>query len=251
MSESYRPHNAAAPMAMFEEQHAARIQELESKGDGAGVVEYLLDVAPLIHDFYTGDSADSVPRPGKDSKPVRRPRKRRDLNAVEKSGSVSAFADVKNTHKEGALFRAYQQKFEGKGVEVRCVHEETIQNEWLCDNCSHKDGMLVDTRESMLVCQNCGSCRPYLEGGPANLTYEQEMALTINSNSPYVRMNHLNEILAQVQGKETTPVPDSLLTALKVEFKKDGVTHARQVTPDAVLAYLQKLEASQWVSIPL
>lgn len=238
-------------MSAFEEAHASRLAELTKKGDtSVDTVEYLMDVGQLIRDFYVNAKCSTAPRPKETLANSKRPRKRRERTAVEKSGSVQKFADVTSTHREGAMYKAYADQF-GSSSPTEHVTSDTATNSdgWFCEVC--EVALLLDRRESCVVCPECGLCGNYMEGGPSNLTYDQEMSMATNSNSPYVRMNHLNEILAQVQGKEMTQVPDWLLTQLKVEFKKDawnGVLRTSDVTPKKVYGYLQKLGYSDWVS---
>lgn len=241
-------------MSAFEEAHFNKLRELtadeESGQPSQRTVDYLLDVGRLVRDFYVNPQVSTVPRPKEALAVTRRPRKRRERTAVEKSGTVQKFAEVTNTHREGAMYKAYTDHF-GSNSPTEHVTNQMVTNTqgWFCETC--EVALLLDRQESCVVCPECGLCDHYMEGGPSNLTYDQEMSMATNSNSPYVRMNHLNEILAQVQGKEMTQVPDWLLTKLKVEFKKDahnGVVRASDVTPKRVYGYLQKLGYSEWVS---
>ncbi|RYF10458.1 MAG: hypothetical protein EOO40_05125 [Deltaproteobacteria bacterium] len=120
------------------------------------------------------------------------------------------------------------------------------ENDDICPEC--EGAFVIDRCQSFQVCPDCGFARYFMEGGLSNLTYDQEMSMESTSNSPYEKINHLNEILASVQGKETTAVPDAVVNAVRLEFKKDGVKLARLVTPAAVLAYLKKLGKTDWVS---
>jgi len=246
-------------MAAFEEEHSRRLEQLQDSRAGSGApsseeIEYLLDVGMLIKDFYVNsDDAVALPRTQKKTKVPRKPRKRRELTAVEKSGSMQSWADVKTTRKDGALFKKYKDKF---GIDSPtehsaglCTANPSSEESDICPTC--RIPFVVDARESAELCTSCGFSRDFMEGSIANLTYDQENSMALTCNSPYERMNHLNEILAQVQGKETTPVPESILDAVRAEFKKDGIIYQKQVTPDAVLRYLKKLHEREWVRQPL
>ena len=234
----------------FEQEHSDRLKAfVSSRGkDGSPSAEevcYLLNTGLLIKDFFVDQQEPvAAPRISKTAQPVRRPRKRRELSAVEKSGSMQAWADMKTTRRDGALFRRYKdmlgQPVPGLPEEVSyCEDAET------CPSCDRP--FVIDKKEAAQVCTSCGMSRNYMEKGTANLTYDQEMSMATTSNSPYEKINHLNEILAQVQGKETTAIPEAVLDAVKVEFKKDGIRYAREVTPKAVLRYLKKLGEDDWV----
>lgn len=236
----------------FEQEHADKLNAfVRNRGcDGtpsAEEISYLLNTGRLIKDFYVDKQEPAVAaKVSKTAKPAKRPRKRRDLSAVEKSGSMQAWAGMKTTHRDGAFYKQYKSLLgeEGDSPPYQAMPEGDVDSCPACD-----EPFIIDNKEAAQVCTKCGLCRNYMEHGTANLTYDQEMSMATTSNSPYEKMNHLNEILAQVQGKETTAVPDAILDAVRVEFKKDGVKYARQVTPEAVLRYLKKLGEDDWVSL--
>ena len=241
-------------MAAFEQLHERKIGELvdsrlDRRQPSAAEATYLLDVGKMIKEFYVDAPVDlPLPRAQKNVITRQKPRKRRELSAAEKSGSMQSWADVRSTHREGALYNGYMAKFGNVANQsVACVI--SWEEEWNCPTC--KTEMYFETACAAQVCTKCGLSRQHMENTVANLTYDQEMSMGTTCNSPYERMNHLNEILAQVQGKETTSVPERILDAVRAEFKKDGVVKARQVTPEAVRRYLKKLGESAWVSFTL
>lgn len=240
-------------MAAFLTEHSRKLKELEQGRKSSSEVspeetDYLLRVAGLVKDFFT-DVPDAVqqPRASKTSRMTKRPRKRREPTAIEKSSSVQAWVDVKLTGRDGEMYRKWCE-IVGKPTDDSCVPPgPSYQNDDICPNCN--ETLSFERSQSSQVCQDCGFSRYIIEGGVGNLTYDQEMSMETTSNSPYEKINHLNEILASVQGKETTSVPDAVVNAVRLEFKKDGIKLARLVTPAAVLAYLKKLGNTEWVSL--
>lgn len=240
-------------MAAFEQEHKRRLNKFErTRKDGSvgdEEAEYLLKVGSMLKEFYIDQKPVAIARPQRNVPNNRKPRKRRELSAVEKSGSVQAWMDVKSQQQEGALLKKYSEQFGSKNITSRLqtcdMHFGNPEDEDLCPTC--RLPCVIDGREATMICTSCGLSRDYMEGSAANMTYDQEMSIATSSNSPYERMNHLNELLAQIQGKETTLVPPELLDAVRVEFKKDGVSRKSQVTTAATLRYLKKLGESDWV----
>lgn len=239
-------------MAAFITEHSRKLKELEQGRKNSSEVspeetDYLLRVAGLVKDFYT-DVPDAVqqPRASKTSRITKKPRKRREPTAIEKSSSVQAWADVKLTGRDGEMYRKWCEIVGRPTDDQSAAPGRSSQDDDICPECN--DTLSFDRCQSFQVCQSCGFARYFIEGGVGNLTYDQEMSMETTSNSPYEKINHLNEILASVQGKETTSVPDAVVNAVRLEFKKDGIKLARLVTPAAVLAYLKKLGNTEWVS---
>ena len=242
-------------MAAFEQEHKRRLQTFEKhRQDACSVskdeVDYLLNVGMLIKEFHVDREPVKVTRPDRHTQATRKPRKRRELSAVEKSGSVQAWVDVRSQQLEGAFLKKYSDQFGSQNIDTQLqtydMNFVKTEDADVCPTC--KVPCVIDGREATLICTECGLSRDHMEGTSANMTYDQEMSIATSSNSPYERMNHLNELLAQIQGKETTIVPERLLAAVKVEFRKDGLLHRGQVTSAATLRYLKRLGESDWVS---
>lgn len=244
-------------MAAFEHEHTSKLKKLERQRVGGKIsdaeTDYLLQVGGMIKDFYVDQTTTVVTKPGKKPTGKRQPLKKRELSAVEKSGSIQSWAAVQSNQKEGALLKKYGETFGVANIASKLQTTDVglapaePDNDNFCPDCQAV--CVVNHREACLICTKCGLSRDFIEGTTANLTYDQEMSIATNSNSPYVRENHLNELLAQIQGKETTHVPQEILDAVKLEYKKDGITSRRKVTTEATLRYLKKLSFvdNHWV----
>src|SRR5690606_34979796 len=75
--------------------------------------------------------------------------------------------------------------------------------------------MLVS--EGILVCDSCGFSDPYLT--PTNKPNYKE-PLQDSGTYAYKRINHLTEILSQLQAKETTDIPIGVFDSIYEELKK-------------------------------
>jgi hypothetical protein len=62
----------------------------------------------------------------------------------------------------------------------------------------------------------------------------------------YKRINHLNEWINQVQGKETTDIPDDVFDSILVEIKKQKLTNMADLTGVKVKGILKKLRINKY-----
>lgn len=66
------------------------------------------------------------------------------------------------------------------------------------------------------------------------------------SNFCYKRGNHLNEWILQIQGKETTDIPDEVYDKILTEFKKQRITNMASLTPPKLRQILKKLDLNKY-----
>lgn len=57
----------------------------------------------------------------------------------------------------------------------------------------------------------------------------------------YKRINHFNEWLNQIQGKETTEIPDHIYDSILLELKKQRMSNMAELTTDKIRTVLRKL----------
>jgi hypothetical protein len=118
-----------------------------------------------------------------------------------------------------------------------------IEQELTCQACdSH---MVINTRESSLVCTRCGVSRDFMEMSEANLSYEQEVTTDVVNYFAYKRLNHFTEWLNSLQAKENTEIPPEIVEAVKAEFKKARTTTRGEIKPAKVREYLKKLKLNK------
>jgi ribosomal protein S27AE len=89
------------------------------------------------------------------------------------------------------------------------------------DDCPRCQGaMLLIATKSLLSCQVCGYSTTYLDATTSSVSYGDEVEF---SSFSYKRLNHFNEWMQQVQAKETTELPQSVVDAVMAEL------HSRRV----------------------
>jgi len=69
---------------------------------------------------------------------------------------------------------------------------------------------------------------------------------TISQPFSYQRKNHFKEWLNQLQGKEVTAIPDSIITLILLEIKKERITDSNDITSDRIKKYLKKLKLNKY-----
>lgn len=101
--------------------------------------------------------------------------------------------------------------------------------------------VLVDERQAILICQVCALCRPYWSCS-GNLSYNEEKHMIPEGNFAYQRINHLKELLAQIQGKQQTEIPEEILSHVRLELKKLRIIDIERITMALVNKILRSLK---------
>ena len=131
--------------------------------------------------------------------------------------------------------------------EVEDIHEDPVRPPDIqmspCKNCGKWGSKYMDDAESSEVCTSCGITE-YILGDEVGFKEEQEMDKTVIYS--YKRENHFNEWISQFQAKETTSVPDEVITDLRSEFKKQKIKDLSEITHEKVKGLLKKLNYSKY-----
>lgn len=182
-------------------------------------VDYMFKIIPIIKDMHDTQECDQSVVPE----------------------IFSSMVQVSGKKEKGRLWAKYMDV-----VENDSSHYEPPPAEKVSHQCHCGGDLLVDEVASDLVCCECGSCAQYLGDTKANVTYNEEINLIFPTSFSYERMNHFAEWLAQTQGSETTDIPDEVISALKVELKKDRVRMTSEIKASKIKAYLKKLKLSKY-----
>jgi hypothetical protein len=97
--------------------------------------------------------------------------------------------------------------------------------------------------DGLMYCNDCGSLehvtvdhdRPSYKDPPCEVTY-----------FAYKRINHLNECISQIQGKETTDIPPEVYDMILFEIKKQRITNMAELTPKKLRTILKKLKLNRY-----
>lgn len=75
---------------------------------------------------------------------------------------------------------------------------------------------------------------------PSHTSFKETKTTELVPEFPYKRINHFQEWLSQIQGKQNTEIVDKVFTALQSEFDKRGIDDFKVLTPKFVKECLRK-----------
>ncbi len=192
---------------------------------GISETEYLMTLGTFMRDVYN-DEEDKQ----KEQKKIK--------------GAFSDIVTVAKSSKKGKHYNRYMEVVEGEHRTYHSDDECFSHEDYMCKECG--GDMVIDRVESTLVCEQCGLSEQFMAGDVTNLTYEQEINVNVVSFFMYERINHFAEWLSQIQGSESTDIPENVMNDLKVELKKNGITKTSQIKPAKIKEYLKKLKHSKY-----
>lgn len=139
---------------------------------------------------------------------------------LDKSGLVDEYLSVTSKH--------HIKKIENDDLE-------------LCKQC--KIQMICLQHDAIIICQNCG----YQE---VLLVEQNRPILKQNikdtSHFSYKRINHFREWCNQVQGKESTDIPDEIFEKILNEIKKEKIIDTRTITYVKMREILKRLRINKY-----
>lgn len=90
---------------------------------------------------------------------------------------------------------------------------------------------------------NCALCGTEMDVTFAarHTSFKETNTTEVMPEFPYKRINHFQEWLSQIQGKQNTEIVDKVFVGLQEEFRKKRITDFRKLTPKYVRECLSKL----------
>eukprot|EP00976_Prorocentrum_cordatum_P013319 265988-Prorocentrum_minimum.AAC.5 len=201
---------------------------------------------------------------GKDKEPVDRKHEQTEPEAQEDRFTLTSFVEKKSTNKRGQFLEKYMATVGGSNCGASAgvssfSHNQSSGNRSgpstafasasstrtpTCVDCGIP--MRLAPNESYVVCAQCGNQNVHFEPTVSGLTYEQEVNSDCSQTFAYKRINHLRELLAQLQAKERSEIPPSVIDAVRLEFKKSRMHQASDVTQPRVRSFLKKLGLNKY-----
>ena len=116
----------------------------------------------------------------------------------------------------------------------------------LCKNCN-ENNFEIDSKNGIIICTNCGLCEQYYDNSTDGINYNDCTHIEpISQPFSYQRKNHFREWLNQLQGKEVTVIPESVITLILLEIKKERITDSNEITSERIKKYLKKLKLNKY-----
>jgi hypothetical protein len=186
----------------------------------------------------------------------------------EDKKKISVGDNVQNTNKVNSFFKIKEHfsmdENQSKNTEINNVEnsKNIYQNYWknvkneiinvkdfiipsdICESC--RSGELIpQDEEGILICNNnkCGKFITYIidSSKPTNKEPPNEVSYTA-----YIRLNHFKEILSQFQAKETTQIPEEVITAIRNRIKKERIKDIKELNYDKMREILRKLGLNKY-----
>ena len=158
---------------------------------------------------------------------------------VKVDNTWDKFICNKNLNKtKGKHYSKYLDTVSNNYKIVEDVQQET------CALCSST--MYISNFEAITICCNCGYYENYLQMGTNTLTYEQEINTDIVVHFAYKRINHLKEILSQIQANENSVIPQEIIEKIKIELNKQRIYDKTQINNVKIKELLKKLKLNKY-----
>ena len=111
-----------------------------------------------------------------------------------------------------------------------------------CSFCASKE-VITMVYDGYVYCKSCSTMenlivdhdKPSYKDPPKEITYFS-----------YKRINHLNEWLNQIQGKETTEIPEEIYDKILFEIKKQRIVNMVDLTHDKIKKILKHLKIHKY-----
>jgi len=159
-----------------------------------------------------------------------------DVNNINNNTNEYSNSTKDNVIDKSSLVDKYMSIINKKYV--RNVEEEDIE---ICKNC--KNQMTCLQHDAIIICDKCG----YQE---LLLVEQNRPILKQNtkdtSHFSYKRINHFREWCNQVQGKESTDIPDEIFEKILTEIKKEKIVDTKSITYNKMRDILKRLRINKY-----
>jgi uncharacterized Zn finger protein (UPF0148 family) len=110
-----------------------------------------------------------------------------------------------------------------------------------CNNCDIDLTIII--QEGMMICPICGYQELMLveQNRPIYRQSNKEA-----SNQSYKRVNHFNEWVSQIQGKESTEIPEEIFEKILSEIKKEQIKDTLKLSYNKMREILKKLKFNKY-----
>jgi uncharacterized Zn finger protein (UPF0148 family) len=203
-----------------------RIREIEKElSDDDPVKGYYLKNMDLLMDYYKKQDSSGAGGTGITPK---------DANTFLKFFSNTAASDTGLSRKQ--MFDEYVTRMKMAGG---CEATQLTTEHCMSCNVAREE----ISSEGILVCPRCGS---------------EEYALVVSdfpsfrdppkerNNYAYKKINHLNEILNQFQAKESTIIPEDVMSEVILEIRKRRIANIADLSEEDIRQILKKLGRSKY-----
>lgn len=113
----------------------------------------------------------------------------------------------------------------------------------MCTKCDNVQLVCLQ-QEGVMVCPSCGYQELLLV--EQNRPILRQSAKDATSHYTYRRINHFREWCSQVQGKESTDIPESVFEQILQEIRKEKIKDTKKITYNKMREILKKLKINKY-----
>jgi hypothetical protein len=192
---------------------------------------YLLDNSKYVFEYFEQKKQISV-----DSNTTNQ--NTNALNSFFKIKPSCSYATDPSNNKHPPSKKTYQSYWRNISNELPNINEFVIPTD-SCNICLEGE-LIPQDEEGIMICNNpkCSKFITYIvdSSKPSNKEPPNEVSYTA-----YIRLNHFKEILSQFQAKETTQIPEEVISAIKSRIKKERIKDTKTINYDKMREILRKL----------
>lgn len=112
----------------------------------------------------------------------------------------------------------------------------------ICEHCGSSDKTII-YNDSICICNSCFSIQNLLTDNEKPSYKDPPKEISYFS---YKRINHYQEWLNQIQGKETTDIPDEVFDKIMLELKKQRIYNVQELNRAKIKDILKKLKINKY-----
>ncbi len=217
----------------------SKIQKIESLKDE---IDYYENTGHILLKYY--DIIDNQTSSNNLSLyPAKSTKKKK--NVVQKSISILEAFNIQSKEseeeKEEVIDKSILVDHYLSKVDPTYIMTNNTENLGLCEIC--KKPMVCIQQDGVMVCSECGF--------QELLLVEQNRPLLRQPNKEqshfsYKRINHFREWCSQVQGKESTDIPEEVFEQILQEIKKERIMDTRKITYNKMREILKKIKTNKY-----
>lgn len=153
-------------------------------------------------------------------------------------GGLSGFVTITGEDNRANMVEEYLQSTQKSCIGTRGGSSNDSRrniDQFICDFCDKP--MVVNEKESALICEHCGACSDYWDVDKPQWSDEVDMVTPFS----YRRHNHFEDHLRRVQGKENKNIPLKVIREILIELRKLKVRSVEDISEKRIKAILKKL----------
>ena len=192
-------------------------KEIKKIENGDDLMEYMDSAWEFIENIDNNDKIDKIDKI--------------DNMSQCNENNILSFVDQKGEINKGKICTKYINKCYNKINEI-----DQVDNR--CSNCQSYDFLLENGEK---ICNHCGACFQYIDNSTSSMNYDEIIQIEpVSQAFSYQRINHFKEWLNQLQAKEVTTIPETVINLILAEIKKERITDTNLIDSTRIKKIFKK-----------